>query len=354
MGLLRKNYKGMSDDQKNRFLSALYKLKDSGVVDNFAEFHSTYFWSGIHHTSHFLPWHREMLYRFELELQKVDSSVTIPYWDSTADNSSSSPSWANAFLGQFNSPWELFRAFGQPGTHLPSPSDVQNNQKQPTYDVFWPDLEANIHNPPHGWVGGVMASTGSPRDPAFYLHHCWIDMLWASWQQTHGGPQNFVASSPTWRSWGLNDSLLVWPDRTPADVINYHKDLGYRYDITDHDMWAGDVLYLSDYQFSYAGGYLLLFKEGILGFETSDQKSLLWQSTQASTTGNRCILEYDGNLAIWDDTNHRKVWESNTKDPWPWLRLTPEGKVGIYGGTGQPLNPPWSRPRDGKPLPDVG
>ena len=100
-------------------------------------------------------------------------------------------------------------------------------------------------------------------------------------------------------------------------MINYHNDLGYRYDIVDHDMWVGDVLYPSDYQFSYLGGYMLMFRNGILGFETSDQKSLLWQSTQTTTTGNRCIFEYDGNLAIYDDTNNRKVWDSNTHNAPP-------------------------------------
>jgi hypothetical protein len=351
MGLLRKNYKGMSDDQKKNFVSALYTLRINGVVENFAQIHARYFTEGIHRTAHFLPWHREMLYRFEQELQKLDSSLSIPYWDSTADNSPSSPLWDNKFLGQFNSSWNLQRALGAPNTHLPTLQQVQTNQQKPTYDTFWdgPDgLELAIHNPPHAWVGGEMASVYSPRDPAFYLHHCWIDMLWAAWQMHgHGGPQNFVAS-PFWngRNWGLNDPLLEWSDRTPANVINYHWDLGYRYDIVDHDMWVGDVLYPSDYQFSYLGGYMLMFKNGILGFQTSDQKSLLWQSTQASTTGNRCKLESDGNLAIYDDWNNKKVWESNTHtgDPRPWLRLSPEGKFGIYGGSGQPLNPPWSRP----------
>jgi Common central domain of tyrosinase len=351
MGLLRKNYKGMSDDQKNRFVNALKQLKNKGVVDNFAQIHAKWFTLGIHRTSHFLPWHREMLYRFELELQKLDPSISIPYWDSTADNSPSSPLWDKDFLGGFNSDWNLNRALGAPNTHLPTLQQVQTDHGQPTYPAFWdgPDgLEIAIHNPPHAWVGGEMGSAYSPRDPAFYLHHCWIDMLWAWWQNSgHGGPQNFVPSTPTWRSWGLYDPLLEWSDRTPANVINYHWDLGYRYDIVDHNMWVGDVLYPSDYQFSYLGGYMLMFRNGILGFETSDQKSLLWQSTQASTPGNRCILEYDGNLAIYDDTNNKKkVWESNTHyaPPNSGLRLTPEGKFGIYGPLGEPLNPPWSRP----------
>ena len=31
----------------------------------------------------FLPWHRQFLYQFELELQKIDPTVTVPYWDWT-------------------------------------------------------------------------------------------------------------------------------------------------------------------------------------------------------------------------------------------------------------------------------
>ncbi|NJL19907.1 MAG: tyrosinase family protein [Leptolyngbyaceae cyanobacterium SM1_3_5] len=34
----------------------------------------------------FLPWHRQFLRQFEIELQKVDPSVTIPYWDWTDPN----------------------------------------------------------------------------------------------------------------------------------------------------------------------------------------------------------------------------------------------------------------------------
>ena len=97
---LRMNYRTMQDDQKNRFVTALKMLKQNGVVDNFAQTHAQYFSRGIHRTSHFLPWHREMLYRFERALQKEDPSVTIPYWESPLDNNTSDEKfWGKRFHG---------------------------------------------------------------------------------------------------------------------------------------------------------------------------------------------------------------------------------------------------------------
>jgi hypothetical protein len=357
MGLLRKNYNFMSDDQKQRFVRAFKTLGQSGVegvVGQFAAIHNTNFWLGIHGTSHFLPWHREMLYRFEQELQKVDSSVTIPYWDSTADNSPSSPLWDEPFLGQFNSLWNLNRAFGASGIPLPTLKQVQDNHGKPTYDAFWPDLQNNIHNPPHMWVGGVMATGYSPWDPAFYLHHCWIDMLWAWWQTWHANAP-FVPS-PYWngRNWGLNDPLLVWPTRTPANVID-HRKLGYRYD-TDHWLAAGDVLNPSDCQFSYDGTHMVLFTRGCLAYQTSDQKSLLWQSSDP-TTGTNCIMQSDGNLVIYDDRDpnqHKPIWASNTVGHNNSNLLIQNDKIlQIYGSDWRPFTPkPWSVPPPAKGRPE--
>jgi tyrosinase len=388
MGLLRKNYKGMTDDQKKNFVSALYALKKKGVVDNFAQIHAQYFDQGIHRTAHFLPWHREMLYRFELELQKVrhdDGSVhpeiTIPYWDSTgglsisphwdktADNSPSSPLWDNTFLGQFNSDWNLKRALGAPAlgapnTHLPTLQQVTTNIQKPTYNTFWDGtdgLELAIHNPPHAWVGGEMNTNSSPLDPAFYLHHCWIDMLWAAWQiYGHEGPQNFVASpSSHGRNWGLNDPLLEWSDRTPANVMD-HRKLGYRYDI-EHWLAAGDVLNPSDCQFSLGGPYMLLFKMGCLQYQSVYSKeAVLWRSNDPTTdTGNRCIMREDGNLVIYhtdagpNDLN--PIWESNTVGHNNSnLVLGLNGRLEIYDSNWNPLTPkPWSVPPPAKGNPET-
>ncbi|MGH9872283.1 MAG: tyrosinase family protein [Pyrinomonadaceae bacterium] len=221
---IRKNVSSLTDEERELFIKALYHVKSTGLVDEFAEMHAGHFGHGIHTSSHFLPWHREFLLRFEQALQAHNPAVTIPYWDSTVNTSTSDPLWDDRFLGQFDAAWDLQRALGS--AVLPTPQQVTTNQNRATYRSFWPELEVVIHNAPHRWVGGVMASAASPDDPIFYLHHGWIDLLWVRWQISH--PAAPFESSGA--GLGVNDPLMEWPDRTPADVLN-HQDLGYSYDI---------------------------------------------------------------------------------------------------------------------------
>jgi len=230
---IRKNYRSLTKAERDRFVSALKHVKGTGLVDQYAKMHSTHFFMGIHRSSHFLPWHREFLLRFERALQQHDPGVTLPYWDSSVDNSPANPLWDNAFLGQFNAAWGLGRALGS--DVLPTQQMVEDNQLRNSYSTFWPELEGSIHNPPHRWVGGIMAGAASPGDPVFYLHHAWIDLLWARWQRRTGAP--FESSGP---GVGLNDPLMEWPDRTPADVLDHHA-LGYAYDIEGTDWAHGDL-----------------------------------------------------------------------------------------------------------------
>jgi hypothetical protein len=225
----RKNYRDLTSIERDRFVQALYHVKSTGVIDQFASDHVTFF-HVAHHSSHFLPWHREFLRRFEDALRTYHPDVTIPYWNSTVDTSPSDPLWDNNFLGQFDAAWGLGRALG--GATLPTPQQVQTTLAHGTYDAFWPDLEGIIHNPPHNWVGGAMATAASPRDPVFYLHHCWIDLLWAQWQLQHLGAP-FVSSGA---GAGLNDAMQPWAT-TPADVMNhrtinlYHYPSGFQQDL---------------------------------------------------------------------------------------------------------------------------
>lgn len=228
----RKNYRDLTCVERDRFVQALHDLKSSGVIDQFANDHDAFFHQA-HHSSHFLPWHREFLRRFEDALKTFHPDITIPYWNSTEDTSPSGPLWDDAFLGQFDAAWGLDRTLG--GATLPPPGNVQTALGLGAYDAFWPYVEGNaLHNPPHNWVSGVMSTAASPGDPVFYLHHCWIDMLWAQWQMLHPGAV-FVASEA---GRDLNDAMAPWAT-TPADVLGhrginlYDYPAGFQQDLPD-------------------------------------------------------------------------------------------------------------------------
>jgi tyrosinase len=230
----------------------------------------------------FLPWHREYIRRFELDLQSVDQRVTLPYWDWTKDNKIDSPIWDDDFMGgngregdnkvmtgpfafdagkwnlnvndedEPNPQQYLRRGFGRLQPTLPTADQVTDALKVVPYDSppwttdsqpsFRNRLEGwygdgRIHNSVHLWVSGGTPDTyedagsmfwsTSPNDPIFFLHHCNIDRLWAEWQRQHptygyvpnvGGPQGH----------NIYDSMEP-STKTPASVIDHHS-LGYMYD----------------------------------------------------------------------------------------------------------------------------
>jgi hypothetical protein len=89
----RKNYRDLSDDERRAFVAAIKQLKYNGVYDTLVSQHKSVFetqyspYSPAHFGPGFLPWHREFLLRFEMALQKIDPSVSLPYWDWTVDRS---------------------------------------------------------------------------------------------------------------------------------------------------------------------------------------------------------------------------------------------------------------------------
>lgn len=339
---MRKNYQSLDEVERSRFVQALHQAKSRGIVDRFASIHASHFGHLIHRSSHFLPWHREMLLRFEGELQAYHPAVTIPYWDSTTDQSPADPLWANDYLGQFNSAWWLWRSLGGSGT-LPTAQQVEANQAQATYGTFWAELEDIVHNPPHGWVGGVMAGTSSPGDPAFYLHHCWIDMLWARWQRAHPPPSTpFVASRA---GAGLNDPLMEWPDRTPAHVLD-PRALGYCYDTVrpavptvptaqGNDMQPGELL-TPDSSLRSANGLFLFVYQWDGNLVLYGPRGYMWDSSTDGRAPGVCIMQGDGNLVVygpcWD-----YIWDTSTHDnPGCRLVVQDDGNVVIYRPNGTP------------------
>jgi tyrosinase len=73
----------------------------------------------------------------------------------------------------------------------------------------------------------------SPNDPIFFLHHCFVDKVWADWQwvQAESNPAANPHYAPEMNGppgHNLNDTLKPW-HRKVADVLDIQV-LGYSYE----------------------------------------------------------------------------------------------------------------------------
>ncbi|RRR75725.1 tyrosinase family protein, partial [Streptomyces sp. RP5T] len=106
MAYTRKDVSTLTAGEKRRFVNALLELKRRGEYDEFVRTHIQYYVSDgedglrtAHMAPSFLPWHRRFLLDLERALRRVDSSVTVPYWDWTRDRATTSAPWTRDLLG---------------------------------------------------------------------------------------------------------------------------------------------------------------------------------------------------------------------------------------------------------------
>lgn len=75
-------------------------------------------------------------------------------------------------------------------------------------------LECAPHDNVHSYIGGWMQNPSSAAgDPIFFVHHCQIDRLYASWTAKNGAAYNFGAG-PT----GNDPDKVSWTNRTASFV----------------------------------------------------------------------------------------------------------------------------------------
>jgi len=233
----RKNFIDLNVDERDRLADALNELYDQGVIEEHAHHHDQYFSNGIHRGPAFLPWHRHMLLMIEQALRSVDARVTLPYWDWTRNDSRDLDiePWRSFFGGRNNTGgkfdhWDYSRA-SSPSGQLPTLDQVIDELQAGTFAEFR-SMEFGSHVPGHTWTGGTMASTRSPADPLFYLHHCNVDRLWAIWQRNHSGVDQYslddcagcLRIDATFVP--LNDPMVG--GATPGSMLD-HTALGYFY-----------------------------------------------------------------------------------------------------------------------------
>ena len=317
---MRKNQATLTSAEKTAFVNAVLALKQNPSLlhpensslsryDDFVEVHLNAMMvmmnnqpSWAHQGPVFGPWHRVLLRQFELELQKIDAQVEIPYWDWTRSDSRSRTSslWRNDFLGpdgrtagpqtgkvmtgrfafdagnwpirvkdQPGDPDYLIRRLGRAADarSLPTTAGVNAALAARPYDTApWEDslrdpndgtewrgfriqLEIPLHNLVHRWIGGNMVDMTSPNDPVFWLHHCNIDRLWAEWQVQHPDEDAYLPDTGAPSGQNLNQPMIFnlpgerapWREQfTPADVLDHHT-MGVRYDTEPEERMARET-----------------------------------------------------------------------------------------------------------------
>ena len=110
----RKNILALTAGERTAFVNAVLALKNStpsmmglnSRYDDYVMIHMNTMPpitvpGAAHQGPAFCPWHRNFLYLFELELQAIDPSVTIPYWDWTNPTTAlvGNLPWTTDFMG---------------------------------------------------------------------------------------------------------------------------------------------------------------------------------------------------------------------------------------------------------------
>lgn len=154
----------------------------------------------IHNNQKFLLWHRYFLWAFEQVLrEECGFDRAFVWWDETKDAGHFSqldmfsPTFFGTMHGCLND--GKFAGLQQIGGGCVSREGTAENTAQCNSDFEnycrgmgnYPDFERCWEYGPHGYghngIGGTMAYVEiSPSDPAFYMHHSYVDRVYRVWQ----------------------------------------------------------------------------------------------------------------------------------------------------------------------------
>lgn len=224
---VRKDQSTLTVTEWSNFICAIETLARAGVpapvYNDYVDLHDQAFqmanmaWGA--HGLNFLSWHREYLAKLEARLILINPLVTIPYWNWAVDRTIP-PQLSNP---QDLAAWGITRNFN--ASWLPTQAQVDfalaSGVTPPSFSTLQSAVQS-IHNGPHIAVGGTMATARSPADPLFWLHHGFIDKIWADWQRANPGAQfNPLNAADT-----LQPPPII--TRTISQVLRT-TDLGYVY-----------------------------------------------------------------------------------------------------------------------------
>ncbi|GGY59426.1 hypothetical protein GCM10007387_47360 [Pseudoduganella albidiflava] len=152
---------------------------------------------------YFLPWHRMVLNHFEQIIRAVsgEACFTLPYWDYTDPAQQALPV---EFRQKKHGRWgALYRDERYPEINAGTPLPLGRTglrldldcMKSATYNPlngdagFCANIDALVHGAVHLDIGtrlGMATVPWAADDPLFWIHHCSIDRIWASWNRAGG------------------------------------------------------------------------------------------------------------------------------------------------------------------------
>jgi hypothetical protein len=251
----RKNAATATAAERNAYRDAILTV---GTNPAFQFFGGSQYWhkqeevhrdgpSNRHTTGAFLPWHRELVNRYEVLLQEADPTVKLLYWDWTTDPTNSTGGFnldTPAFMGAsgagtggvsigapFNpsagptlAPPAVTRDLGgNVSPPVPTPTSasdaaVLSNVTHGTFPTFHPFIESTPHNWSHPYIGGNSGDMRSiptaAQDPFFFLLHANVDRLWAQWQRD---PSSLARLDPATTYGGETGNINITTAMGPWD-----------------------------------------------------------------------------------------------------------------------------------------
>lgn len=236
-------FSNLDFDRWDALKDAIAELINTGIYNTLVEIHEGMVTDpdGFRYSQHlmhgsmsgplgyrrFLPWHRAYLITFERELRRIDTSLSIPYWDWNVDGGE---------LFGFPDPTDARFSEGTWSRSLGTRQSEESVEGRVSwfsdeigirrllflenYYDFARSLERGPHNAGHNWVGGSMSRMSSPRDPAFWFHHAQVDRIWALWQARYENRSKSAHLS------GREAQLDPWGDEFTVESVNDISNLG--------------------------------------------------------------------------------------------------------------------------------